>query len=205
MHIATFVHPAHREPSTRPMPAFLLLVDARSGARREYTASPVRIGRDPEFELVLSGADAGVVSASHAILEHDGHAWSVTDLASRNGTYLNDRRLTPSERTPIMTGSVLRLGEKGPQFRVAAVASKVVAATMIESAVPRPVPALPAAGCTETFFHFPEDSNARTIRALKKTPPARHRFSPGSARRSTCCSTARCNPAAELRPGNSKE
>ena len=160
MHIETFVHPAHREPSTRPMPAFLLLVDARSGARREYTASPVRIGRDPEFELVLSGADAGVVSASHAILEHDGHAWSVTDLASRNGTYLNDQRLAPSERTPLMTGSVLRLGEKGPQFRVAAVASKVVAATMIESAVPRPVPALPAAAAA-----------AKTQPLITSTPP----------------------------------
>ena len=120
------------------MTAFLVLAEPRSGARREFTTSPVRIGRDPEFELVIEGEGAAVVSASHAILEHVGTTWFLSDLGSRNGTMLNDVRLAPDTRTPIATGAVIKFGDSGPQFRVVAV-KKMVAATMVESAAPRPV------------------------------------------------------------------
>lgn len=122
------------------MPAYLVLAEPRSGQRHEYSATPVRIGRDPEFELVITGDGAAVVSASHAILEHDGTAWALTDLGSRNGTWLNGARLAPNARTAVVTGAVMQLGESGPQFRVVATSPKIVAATMIESAVPRPAP-----------------------------------------------------------------
>lgn len=127
------------------MPAFLALAEPRSGQRHEFAVTPVRIGRDPEFELVITGDGAAVVSGTHAVLEHDGTAWSLTDLGSRNGTWLNGTRLAPNVRTGIATGGVLQLGERGPQFRVVATASRNVAATMIESAVPRPVPMAPRA------------------------------------------------------------
>ena len=120
------------------MTAFLVLAEPRSGARREFTTSPVRIGRDPEFELVIEGEGAAVVSASHAILEHVGTTWFLSDLGSRNGTMLNDVRLAPDTRTPIATGAVIKFGDSGPQFRVVAV-KKMVAATMVESAAPRHV------------------------------------------------------------------
>ncbi len=126
------------------MPAFLVLAEPRSGSRHEFTQTPIRIGRDPEFELVITGDGAAVVSGTHAVLEHDGKAWSVTDLGSRNGTWLNGTRLAANVRTPVSTGEVLQLGESGPQFRVVATAPKVVAATMIESAVPRPAPVVPS-------------------------------------------------------------
>jgi cell division protein FtsL len=131
------------------MTAFIALADPRSGARREFTASPVRIGRDPSFELTIAGEGAGVVSGTHAILEHDGKGWQLTDLGSRNGTYLNDTRLAADVRTPVAIGAVIRLGETGPQFRVVAVHKSGVAATMVESAaslqaaVTRPMVAAP--------------------------------------------------------------
>ena len=121
------------------MGTYLSLAEPRSGQRHEFTTTPVRIGRDPEFELVITGDGAAVVSGSHAVLEHDGATWALTDLGSRNGTWLNGTRLAANVRTTLAAGAVLQLGESGPQFRVVATAPRNVAATMIERAVPRPV------------------------------------------------------------------
>lgn len=46
----------------------------------------VVVGRDPDCDVVL---DDDRVSRRHAILASDGAAWSVTDLASKNGTLLD--------------------------------------------------------------------------------------------------------------------
>ncbi len=40
----------------------------------------------------------------------------VSDLGSRNGTWLNERRVT--EPTPVRTGDVLRLGRGGPEMKL---------------------------------------------------------------------------------------
>lgn len=50
------------------------------------------------------------VSTHHASLVHDGSAWTLTDLQSRNGTWLNGQLLTPSRATPVKARSVLRFG-----------------------------------------------------------------------------------------------
>lgn len=125
------------------MPAFLALTDPRSGERREFSASTVRIGRDPSFECCITGEGSAVVSGTHAVLEHDGTVWAITDLASRNGTYLDDRRLAANVRTPVDVGAVLAFGERGPQLRVDAVRKSAVAATMVE--MPASTPARPQA------------------------------------------------------------
>ncbi|MEM8748382.1 MAG: FHA domain-containing protein, partial [Actinomycetota bacterium] len=48
------------------------------------------IGRDPGHEIVL---DAPAVSRAHAVVERTPHGYSLRDLASRNGTFLNGERL----------------------------------------------------------------------------------------------------------------
>jgi len=45
--------------------------------------------------VVVGGPRAGVVSALHAELSYEDGAWRLADLGSRNGTYVNDRRLEP--------------------------------------------------------------------------------------------------------------
>jgi pSer/pThr/pTyr-binding forkhead associated (FHA) protein len=59
-----------------------------SGVERTALAGQrVTIGADPSSELCIADDDA--VSALHAVLEDYGSGWTVRDLWSRNGTYVN--------------------------------------------------------------------------------------------------------------------
>ncbi len=80
----------------------------------------VRLGRDGEATVSFSGDVAKVVSARHAELRHAGGVWRVVDLGSRNGTFVNGRRVTAE--TPLALGDVISLGESGPRVSVAALA-----------------------------------------------------------------------------------
>ena len=67
------------------------------------------VGRVPEqADIVLSVA---TVSGTHARLEKKEGSLLVTDLESTNGTYINERRLTPGFPTPIDPGSLLIFGD----------------------------------------------------------------------------------------------
>jgi hypothetical protein len=48
------------------------------------------------------------VSRLHAVLENLGHAWSIRDMGSRNGTYLNGEKIS-AERV-LRSGDELRIG-----------------------------------------------------------------------------------------------
>jgi serine phosphatase RsbU (regulator of sigma subunit) len=69
------------------------------GRRFELEADRAVIGRHPECEIVL---DVAAVSRQHAVLSRHEGRFFVEDLGSRNGTYVNGRRL--SELTPLATG-----------------------------------------------------------------------------------------------------
>jgi sigma-54 dependent transcriptional regulator, acetoin dehydrogenase operon transcriptional activator AcoR len=62
------------------------------------------LGRDEELGSVLAGED---VSRQHAKLERQGPLAVLTDLGSRNGTYVNGRRVTVVAMT---AGDVVRIG-----------------------------------------------------------------------------------------------
>lgn len=111
---------------------FLRLRDLRIGAAQEFDHPEIRIGRDPGFELVIKGEGSQVVSAAHARLVFDRGAWWLEDLRSKNGTFLDDRKLTPGTRYPIRPGSVVRLGESGPRIRIEAVAAERLEETVAE-------------------------------------------------------------------------
>jgi pSer/pThr/pTyr-binding forkhead associated (FHA) protein/S1-C subfamily serine protease len=112
---------------------FLRLRELRSGEAREFDAPAVRIGRDPESEFPVSGESAKVVSSAHARLVHDGAKWWVEDLGSRNGTYLDGRRLVPGRREALEVGSVIGLGETGPRLKVEAASRQHLEETVVEA------------------------------------------------------------------------
>lgn len=112
---------------------FLRLRDARTGIATEFTGSEVRMGRDPELEFPITGDAGKVVSGAHARLVHDGRDWWVEDLGSRNGTYVNDRRLSPGAREVAGPGTVIGLGESGPRIRVEAAAKRQLETTLSET------------------------------------------------------------------------
>jgi len=64
----------------------------------------------PDVDLGLDGGyDAGV-SRRHAILAHKANAYTVEDLGSSNGTFVNGRRLAPQTPTTIEHGDELKCG-----------------------------------------------------------------------------------------------
>jgi hypothetical protein len=50
------------------------------------------------------------VSGEHALLRWTGSVWEVQDLHSRNGTFVDGRRLSPGERAALIAGMVLGFG-----------------------------------------------------------------------------------------------
>lgn len=82
------------------------------------------IGRSRAADTVLAEAD---VSSQHLAIVWDGQRWSARDLGSRNGTWLDGRRLDPGERAPLKRGSALQVG--GPTVRF----------TLVDDAPPAPV------------------------------------------------------------------
>jgi pSer/pThr/pTyr-binding forkhead associated (FHA) protein/S1-C subfamily serine protease len=133
---------------------FLRLRDQKSGETREFDRPAVRIGRDPESEYPIGGDAAKVVSTQHARLVHEGAAWLVEDAGSRNGTFLDGKRLAPGTRERLKVGSVIGLGESGPRLKVEALAAPMEA-TMLEE---------PGAGVTLTEQPRVVRPSAATVR-----------------------------------------
>ncbi len=68
---------------------------------------PSRIGRSVRCEIVLQGEG---VSRHHAIVQYDASGiYSILDLNSRNGTYLNGQRLNGS--SDLHDGDILKIGD----------------------------------------------------------------------------------------------
>ncbi len=85
----------------------LTLTQQSADGRLFRTARPdVIIGRQPGSDLHL---EEGTISARHARLAYHHGQWWVEDLHSKNGTFLNETRI--SEPLVITTGDVLRCGE----------------------------------------------------------------------------------------------
>ncbi|HEX4574021.1 MAG TPA: FHA domain-containing protein [Gemmatimonadales bacterium] len=98
---------------------YLQLIDLATRHAAEIRDAVARLGRSPDCTVVVSGEAAGVVSAVHAELRHTAGEWWLADLASRNGTFLNGRRLVAP--AVLHAGDLITLGETGPRFSVAAV------------------------------------------------------------------------------------
>jgi serine phosphatase RsbU (regulator of sigma subunit)/pSer/pThr/pTyr-binding forkhead associated (FHA) protein len=73
---------------------------------RQFTFSDmIVVGRGGTADLVLADSS---VSRRHAQITWEGSSWTVRDLASANGTFVNERRV--SADTPLSSGDTLRVG-----------------------------------------------------------------------------------------------
>lgn len=90
--------------STRlPVP---LKIQVGEGEPVEFTRPVVSIGRDPGCDLTI---DDLTVSNQHARFTYHHSQWWLEDLGSKNGTYLNQEKLT----TPVVvtTGDQAQFGQ----------------------------------------------------------------------------------------------
>ena len=87
----------------------MVRLDVHDGSHRRsmsVVVDPIRIGRDESCEVCLPGDST--VSRLHAVLRAEGGFWAVQDGGSRNGTYLNGRRVAGSAR--LRPADRLRIG-----------------------------------------------------------------------------------------------
>jgi FHA domain/Domain of unknown function (DUF1707) len=95
---ASTLIPSRHSPPFEPVPQATLLLSRCDRTR-------VVIGRGRACDLVF-GSDA--VSRRHASFERTADGWHVADLASMNGTYVDDVRV---DRAPVESGRRVRLGD----------------------------------------------------------------------------------------------
>ena len=86
------------------MPILLMLNAA--GETRQVHLAPRdnKIGRGPTNDVVIDSAEA---SRDHAVIDVDHAFVTITDLGSRNGTFVNDVEI---ESQVLVDGDVIRLG-----------------------------------------------------------------------------------------------
>ncbi|WP_437964281.1 FHA domain-containing protein [Sorangium sp. So ce260] len=70
-------------------------------------------GRHPACDVRV---DEPRVSGEHASLHWMGDRWELRDLGSRNGTFLDGRRLSPGERVALVRGATFSLAGPGAAF-----------------------------------------------------------------------------------------
>lgn len=66
--------------------------------------------QDALLDLTILNAVNLGVSRRHALIKRTATGFEVTDLSSRNGTWLNTERLIPHKPYPLESGSLIRLG-----------------------------------------------------------------------------------------------
>jgi hypothetical protein len=97
--------------------------------RIELRASTL-VGRSFRCDLKL---EPGEVSGQHAELRYKGGAWTLRDLGSRNGVFVNGQRLGPDEAASLKVGMTLAFGH-------------VRNAWLVEDLGPPPIEAVPVDG-----------------------------------------------------------
>lgn len=104
---------AETEPEVDAPPApACTLTDQRTGRVYRVTTERALIGRDVSIEgVVVLDPNA---SRRHAELWYDGTGWSIRDLASTNGTLVNDSDVTEAG---LRNGDVLTIGLTNLEFR----------------------------------------------------------------------------------------
>ena len=88
-----------------------------AGSTFDFGPAPVSVGRGHEATLRFDADRDLAVSSRHAVLYVEGGRWWIRDLNSRNGTYLNGRRIAGS--AALSNGDRIAFGNGGPEVVVA--------------------------------------------------------------------------------------
>ena len=123
----------------------IVLVEERAGAGKEHSFNKELIvfGRDAyECDIAFDNAQYPMVSRKHAEIRFANGRWSVNDLGSSYGTYLNGTRI--AQPMPIAAGNGIQLGVDGPTFRVIWFEEPAAAPAGAQFNQPRAAPMAPA-------------------------------------------------------------
>lgn len=96
------------------MTVYLKHVEGSGAGRTDvFAGGRIRIGRQSDNDLRADPANEREVSGYHAEIYQQGHTFFVRDLQSRNGTYLNARRIEGD--VPLNDGDAIQFSAHGPK------------------------------------------------------------------------------------------
>jgi S1-C subfamily serine protease len=91
---------------------FKFLSGARAGQVDAFRKGYIGLGRHPLSDVRFDAERDLDVSSRHAAIVRKGETFVLQDLGSRNGTFVNGKRITAD--TPLKDGDVLGFGANGP-------------------------------------------------------------------------------------------
>lgn len=113
-----------------------VLSGTRAGTREQFETSVVTVGRDAMSDMRFDPQTELDVSTKHAELRSANGTWTVHDLGSTNGTFVNGERVADAHR--LSDGDVVSFGANGPRVEVrgVGVVAGAAPATALRPSVP---------------------------------------------------------------------
>lgn len=100
-------------PTAAPEAALHILLRDGTVIERDVTAAETRLGKGAQNDIILPDAS---VSSTHALIRRENGGFTLSDLGSRNGTLLNEARVT--EPRPLQHGDLIKMGHCTITFRL---------------------------------------------------------------------------------------
>lgn len=117
------------------MPQLTLLLGRKTIQSYDMDQPVIRVGRDESVDIVI---DNPSVSRNHVEIRREGDRWTVQDLGSSNGTFLNGKRIETAQ--PLTPGDEIGIGKFSIIFE------KELASRKAEAARAEPAPAATETG-----------------------------------------------------------
>jgi len=73
----------------------------------------------PDIDLTGFGGMESGVSRKHAVMHRSGEGYTVEDMGSTNGTYINRKRIQPNSPQTVQPGDEVRFGKLALSFKAA--------------------------------------------------------------------------------------
>lgn len=103
----------------RKKPKFRLQGVAGPFANRRFAIEgTLRLGKDPTQNDLIFPQEATTISRTHCKFETRGSELFLTDLDSKNGTYVNGNRLVPGQSCRVSPGDTVCLSNEGYRFQI---------------------------------------------------------------------------------------
>lgn len=109
-------HPAAEPAPIKERKLILTAINAPTPLRLVVDRTEFRIGKNPDVEGVVTFNK--FVGRTHCMILKSGANYSVVDLNSKNGTFVNQNKLTPQQPYGLKTGDVLRLANSDFQVTI---------------------------------------------------------------------------------------